>query len=130
MSHVHLKRGKAENKLALALWNQGVRYRRNYKEIPGSPDIAITKYQIAIFIDGEFWHGYDWENRKKRLKRNREYWIQKIEENMARDRRDDELLEKYGWKVLHFWEKQVLKDLDYCVELVMYYIRNSELNMG
>lgn len=130
MSHVHLKRGKAENKLALALWNQGVRYRRNYKELPGSPDIAITKYQIAVFIDGEFWHGYDWENRKKRLKRNREYWIQKIEENMARDRRDDELLEKSGWKVLHFWEKQVLKDLDYCVELVMYYIRNSKLNMG
>ena len=130
MSHVHLKRGKAENKLALALWNQGVRYRRNYKELPGSPDIAITKYQIAIFIDGEFWHGYDWENRKKRLKRNREYWIQKIEENMVRDKRDDELLEKSGWKVLHFWEKQVLKNLDYCVELVMYYIRNSELNMG
>lgn len=130
MSHVHLKRGKAENKLALALWNQGVRYRRNYKKLPGSPDIAITKYQIAIFIDGEFWHGYDWENRKKRLKRNREYWIQKIEENMVRDRRDDELLEKSGWKVLHFWEKQVLKDLDYCVELVMYYIRNSELKTG
>ena len=64
------------------------------------------------------------------MKRNREYWIQKIEENMVRDRRDDELLEKSGWKVLHFWEKQVLKDLDYCVELVMYYIRNSKLNMG
>ncbi|SPH08370.1 Very short patch repair protein [Lactiplantibacillus plantarum] len=123
MSNVHLKRGKTENKLALALWHQGIRYRRNYKELPGSPDIAITKYKIAIFIDGEFWHGQDWDNRKKRLKRNRDYWIKKIEENMARDKRDDALLQEVGWLPLHFWEKTVLKNLDYCVELIQYQIR-------
>ena len=122
MSHVHLKRGKAENKLALSLWHKGIRYRRNYKKLPGSPDIAITKYKIAIFVDGEFWHGYDWKNKKKRLKRNREYWIQKIEENMKRDKRDDQLLKDSGWTVLHFWEKMVLKNTDYCVELILYYI--------
>lgn len=123
MSNVHLKRGKTENKLALALWHQGIRYRRNYKELPGSPDIAITKYKIAIFIDGEFWHGQDWDNRKKRLKRNRDYWIKKIEENMARDKRDDALLQEVGWLPLHFWDKTVLKNLDYCVELIQYQIR-------
>ncbi|MCG0758502.1 Very short patch repair protein [Lactiplantibacillus plantarum] len=123
MSNVHLKRGKTENKLALALWHQGIRYRRNYKALPGSPDIAITKYKIAIFIDGEFWHGQDWDNRKKRLKRNRDYWIKKIEENMARDKRDDALLQEVGWLPLHFWEKTVLKNLDYCVELIQYQIR-------
>lgn len=125
MSNVHLKRGKAENKLAKRLWHLGFRYRRNYKKLPGSPDIAILKHKIAIFVDGEFWHGYDWENRKKRLKRNREYWIQKIEENMQRDQRNDILLKKKGWIPLHFWEKTVLQDTDYCVELIKYFSREN-----
>ena len=127
MSNVHLKRGKAENIVALSLWHQGIHYRRNYKKLPGSPDIVITKYKIAVFIDGEFRHGYDWENKKKRLKRNKEYWIQKIEENMARDKRDNLLLESMGWKVMHFWEKMALHNPDYCVELIKYEIRNQIL---
>ena len=84
MSKVKLKGGKAEILLAKALWHQGYRYRKNDKRLPGSSDIAILKYHIAVFVDGEFWHGKDWEARKMRLKRNREYWIEKIEENMAR----------------------------------------------
>ena len=79
MANVHLKGGKAETALAKALWAEGVRYRKNYRKLPGSPDIAITKYKIAVFVDGEFWHGYDWENRKGKLKSNRDYWIEKIE---------------------------------------------------
>lgn len=77
MSKVKLKGGKAEILLAKALWHQGYRYRKNDKRLPGSPDIAILKYHIAVFVDGEFWHGKDWEARKMRLKRNREYWIEK-----------------------------------------------------
>lgn len=77
MSHVRLKKGIAETNLSKSLWHQGIRYRRNYKKLPGSPDIAITKYKIAVFIDGEFWHGYDWENRKNRSVSNRDYWIEK-----------------------------------------------------
>lgn len=124
MANVSLKGGKSETKLAKGLWRKGVRYRKNYKSLPGSPDIAITKYKIAIFVDGEFWHGYDWENRKRKLKRNREYWIQKIEENMARDKRNDMLLKKKGWIPIHFWEKQILKDNEYCIEKVLLYIRS------
>lgn len=115
MSNVKLKGGKAESLLAKRLWHEGFRYRLNYKKLPGSPDIAITKYRVAIFIDGEFWHGHDWENRKKKLKRNREYWIEKIEENIARDKRNDLLLEEQGWMTIHFWEKDVLKSVDSCV---------------
>lgn len=114
MSHVKLKRGVAETLLAKTLWHSGIRYRRNYKALPGSPDIAITKYRIAIFADGEFWHGYDWQNRKARLQRNKEYWIEKIEENMARDRRNDVKLFDMGWTPIHFWEKEVKKDVDGC----------------
>lgn len=114
MSHVKLKHGVAETLLAKALWHSGIRYRRNYKALPGSPDIAITKYRIAIFIDGEFWHGFDWQNRKARLQRNKEYWIEKIEENIARDRRNDIKLLDMGWTPIHFWEKEVKKDVDGC----------------
>ena len=115
MSKVKLKGGKAETLLAKALWHHGYRYRRNDKRLPGSPDIAILKHRIAVFVDGEFWHGKDWETRKGRLKRNREYWIEKIEENMARDRRNDQKLLQAGWVPVHFWEKEVIKSLDACI---------------
>lgn len=115
MSQVHLKGGKAEAELAKILWHKGYRYRLNYKKLPGSPDIAITKDKIAIFVDGEFWHGQDWENRKSRLKANRDYWIKKIEENISRDKRNDKLLEDMGWIPIHFWEKEILKDIDTCL---------------
>ena len=119
MGNVSLKGGKSEVALAKALWSSGIRYRKNYKKLPGSPDIAITKYKIAIFVDGEFWHGEDWENRKQKLKSNREYWIEKIEENIARDQRNDILLQDEGWIPVHFWEKEVKKDLDGCVHKVI-----------
>ena len=115
MSKIKLKGGKAETLLAKALWQQGYRYRKNDRRLPGSPDIAILKHHIAIFVDGEFWHGKDWETRKGRLKRNREYWIEKIEENIARDLRNDQLLMQAGWTPIHFWEKEVTKDLPACI---------------
>lgn len=115
MGKVKLKGGKAETMLAKALWHRGYRYRRNDKRLPGSPDIAILKYRVAVFVDGEFWHGKDWETRKARLKRNREYWIQKIEENIAREQRDDAQLRQDGWLPVHFWEKDVLRSLPDCV---------------
>lgn len=118
MSKVKLKGGKAETLLAKALWHQGYRYRKNDKRLPGSPDIAILRHRIAVFVDGEFWHGKGWETRKSRLKRNREYWIEKIEENMARDLRNDRLLIQAGWTPIHFWEKEVMKNLPVCVAAI------------
>ena len=114
MSNVKLKKGDAETLLAKKLWHCGFRYRLNYKKLPGSPDIAILKYHIAVFVDGEFWHGHDWDIRKPKLKRNREYWIEKIEENMARDVRADKELIYRGWTPIHFWSKEVMKDTDSC----------------
>lgn len=119
MSQVRLKRGIAETLLARSLWHSGIRYRCNYKKLPGSPDIAITKYHIAIFVDGEFWHGKGWEQRKPRLKSNREYWIEKIEENMARDERNNKELQRLGWQVIRFWEKDVKKDVNACASTVI-----------
>lgn len=119
MANVSLKGGKAETDLAKAIWRVGIRYRKNYRKIPGSPDIAITKYKIAVFVDGEFWHGENWEERKSKLKSNREYWIEKIEENISRDKRNDKLLQEMGWIPLHFWEKEIKKDLDKCVHKII-----------
>lgn len=119
MANVSLKGGRTETLLAHALWHAGIRYRKNYKALPGSPDIAITRYKVAVFVDGEFWHGEDWENRKKKLKRNREYWIEKIEENISRDKRNDTLLKEMGWTSIHFWEKEVKRDLDMCVHKIV-----------
>lgn len=118
MARVRLKRGQAETMLAKALWHKGYRYRLNYKKLPGSPDIAVTKQRVAIFVDGEFWHGHGWENKKDKLKANRQYWIEKIEENIARDFRVDRSLHSLGWIVLRFWEKEVKKDLDGCVQAI------------
>jgi len=72
-----------------------------------------------VFIDGGFWHGQDWENRKARLKRNREYWIEKIEENMARDKRNNATLTTSGWSVIRFWEKEVFKNVNACANTVI-----------
>lgn len=118
MSKVKLKRGNEEMAIAKRLWHEGYRYWLNYKKLPGSPDIVLKKYKIAIFIDGEFWHGYDWNDKKVRLKRNRGYWVEKIEENMERDLRVDKELIALGWRPLHFGSKEVKKDLDSCVNAV------------
>lgn len=119
MGKVRLKNGKAETILAKMIWHKGYRYRRNYKKLSGSPDIAILRYHIAVFVDGEFWHGENWEERKAKLKHNREYWIEKIEENMARDKRVDAQLKELGWIPIHFWEKQVLKNTDECLNAIL-----------
>lgn len=113
--------------LRSALWKHGIRYRKNYKKLAGKPDIAITKYKIAIFCDSDYWHGYDWENRSTRIKSNREYWIPKIERNIARDKEVTELLEKDGWLVLRFWEWQIRKNLNECVESVLREIERRKL---
>ena len=119
MSHVKTKKNSAEVMLAKSLWHKGYRYRLNYKELPGSPDIALTKYRIAIFIDGEFWHGKDFEQRKTKLKNNKDYWIEKIQENIDRDLKNDKLLRQMEWYPIHFWSNDVIKYCNQCVEEVI-----------
>ena len=100
---------KIEVMLRQKLWKKGYRYRKNYKNLPGKPDIVFLKIKIAIFCDSEFWHGYNWEDKKKRLGTNKEFWIKKIETNMERDKRVNEKLISDGWIVLRFWEREIKK---------------------
>lgn len=110
------KKSRVESILAKALWHNGYRYRLNYKKLPGTPDIALIKYKIAIFVDGEFWHGKDFEKTKEKLKNNKDYWIEKIEENIKRDIKNDNLLRQIEWTPIHFWSKDVIKYTNFCVE--------------
>jgi DNA mismatch endonuclease (patch repair protein) len=116
MSHIRSKDTKIEVMLRKVLWHSGIRYRKNFKALPGTPDIAITKYKIAVFCDGEFWHGKNFNLRKQYLHSNREFWISKIERNMKRDHETDLQLEHQGWYVLRFWGKEIEKNLDACVK--------------
>lgn len=119
MQAIRSKDTTIELRMRKALWERGIRYRKNYKKLIGKPDIAITKYKIAVFCDSDYWHGYDWENRNQRIKSNRDYWVPKIERNMKRDREVTTALQDDGWFVLRFWEWQIRKQLDECVETVL-----------
>jgi DNA mismatch endonuclease (patch repair protein) len=120
MQHIKGKNTSIEIILRKALWQKGYRYRKNYKKLPGSPDIVLTKYKIAIFCDGEFFHGKDWEKLKERLAKGEkgEYWISKISRNIARDEEIDKRLNSLGWTVLRFWGKDIKKHTDECVRVV------------
>ena len=127
MSRIKNKDTSIEVNLRKALWGAGIRYRKNYKKIPGTPDIAITKYQIAIFCDGEFWHGKDWETKKVTIKSNREYWLEKIERNINRDSETDRALCGMGWVVMRFWGSDIRKNISGCVEDIKDTIFHSKI---
>ena len=120
MKNIHGKDTKIEVILRKALWNKGYRYRKNYKKLPGSPDIVLTKYKIAIFCDGEFFHGKDWDTLKKRLEKsnNSKYWINKISRNKQRDDEINKKLDFEGWTVIRFWGEDIKKHTDECVKVV------------
>ena len=116
MSRIKSTDTSIEISLRRALWASGIRYRKNYKALPGAPDIAITKENIAIFCDGEFWHGKNWETKKGGIKNNHEYWTEKIERNIERDQEVNKALCGMGWTVLRFWGNDINKDLTGCVD--------------
>lgn len=120
MQHIKSKDTKIEVMLRKALWNKGYRYRKNYKGLPGNPDIVLTKYKIAIFCDGEFFHGKDWEVLKPRLEKgnNGSYWVNKISRNRERDDEVNKRLLFEGWTVIRFWGDEIKKDVEGCVKVV------------
>lgn len=118
MSRVRNKDSDIEIVLRRALWNRGLRYRKNVTEVYGCPDIVFKSKKIAVFCDSEFWHGYDWKNRKNDFKSNQAFWLAKIERNIQRDADVNEYLQSEGWIVLRFWGKQIKTETDSCVNLI------------
>ena len=109
-----------EVRLRKALWHKGIRYRKNFKVFDCHPDIVITKYKIAVFCDGNFWHGE--ELQKRPIKHNSSYWNEKIRRNVERDLENTIELRDNGWIVLRFWEDDIQKNLPNCVSDVLRYI--------
>ena len=120
MSSIKSKDTSIELVLRKALWNRGIRYRKNYKGLPGTPDIVLTKYKIAIFCDSEFFHGKDWEVLRPKLEtgKNPDFWINKIGRNRERDDEINKELLFRGWTVIRFWGKDIKKRTDECVKVV------------
>ncbi len=106
--------------LRKALWKKGYRYRKNVRNLPGKPDIVIGKYKIAIFCDGEFFHGKDWDNLKIKLKNsdNGEFWIKKISRNIEHDNEVNKALTCLGFTVLRFWGKDIKKNIEGCIQTI------------
>ena len=118
MQAVKNKDSQIELLLRKELWARGLRYRKNVNRIYGKPDIVFTGKKVAVFCDSEFWHGYNWEERKKDFKSHQEFWIPKIERNMERDAEVTAKLESEGWTVIRFWGNEIKKNTAQCADII------------
>ena len=118
MQAVKNKDSQIELLLRKELWSRGLRYRKNANRIYGKPDIVFIGKKIAVFCDSEFWHGYNWEERKKDFKSHQEFWIPKIERNMERDAEVTAFLESEGWTVIRFWGNEIKKNTAQCADII------------
>ena len=125
MQQVKNKDSKIEVLLRKELWSRGIRYRKNVNRIYGKPDIVFIGKKIAVFCDSEFWHGYNWEERKKDFKSHQEFWIPKIERNMARDVEVTTRLESEGWTVIRFWGREIQKNTVACADEIEIALNNA-----
>lgn len=127
MQAIRSRDTKPEQLLCHELWRRGYRYRKNVRSVPGSPDICFKSRKVAVFVDGEFWHGRDWAQNRHRIKTNQAFWYAKIERNIARDNRVNQRLDRMGWQVLRFWESEIRKHLSECADRVEEALREEQL---
>lgn len=125
MQAVKNKDSQIEILLRKELWKLGLRYQKNRTDIFGKPDIVFKGKKIAIFCDSEFWHGYNWEERKKDFKSHQEFWIPKIERNMERDIEVTNKLESEGWTVLRFWGNEIKNETEKCANIIEKAVRTK-----
>ena len=139
MSAIKSKDTRPELVLRKELWRRNLRYRKNYKMLPGKPDIVFPHARLVVFCDGDFWHGHNWAIRgygslENELQRYSKEWREKIQRNIQRDERINRELEALGWQVLHIWESDIKADVKRCGDLVEYtywnIIRNSFPDKG
>lgn len=114
MQAIRSKGSRIERELARELWKCGLRYRKNDKGVPGTPDFTFRGVKLAVFVDSEFWHGKDWDKKKEEFRSKREFWLPKIERNIKRDEEVNLVLRREAWHVLRFWGKEVLADSVSC----------------
>lgn len=124
MSNIRSKNTGIEKAVFKELRKRKIYFQKHYKKILGNPDIALPKKKIAIFIDGDFWHGYQFEKNKKRLPKK--YWAKKIEDNIKRDKSNRSKLKRKGWKVLRIWEHEIKKNPEKSLEKIIKILKNNQ----
>ena len=123
MKHIRYQDTQPEVILRKALWHRGIRYRKNYSALPGKPDIVLTRQKIAIFVDGDFWHARGHQLQPgEQVKSNKEYWGPKLKRNVERDKEVNDMLTDLGWIVLRFWESDIKKNLERCIQEIIRYL--------
>ncbi|MBA4548789.1 very short patch repair endonuclease [Thermoactinomyces intermedius] len=115
---------KLEDKVCKELWKRGARFRRNVKSLYGKPDIAIKKYKIVIFIDSCFWHGCKIHG--KIPKTNREFWVEKLERNIQRDKEVSDYYIRKGWNILRVWEHEIKEDFNGSINKISDFINQAK----
>ena len=133
MSSIPSKNTEPEIMLRRALWKENLRYRVNYKKLPGKPDIVFTKYHVAVFCDGDYWHGHNWAIRglsslEEELSGYSDFWRTKILGNIERDNKNNRLLSEMGWTVIRLWESDIRSDIDGCVSVVKKALADAGMN--
>jgi len=124
MSRIKGKDTRLEVMVRSALHGKGFRFRKHVKELPGKPDIVFTKARIAVFVDGDFWHGYrfpSWEDKVS------DFWKEKISKNRERDTENHRKLREMGWMVIRVWQHEIQKDFEACIDRIIASIRRSEV---
>ena len=124
MSKIRSKNTKAEILVFKELQRRKIYFQKHYKRAVGNPDIALPRKKKAVFIDGDFWHGYQFSKQKKRLPKK--YWQGKIENNIKRDRRIRAKLKREGWQVLRVWEHEMLKNFDETIEKIITFLKSKK----
>lgn len=127
MSKIRSRNSKPELILRRALWSKNIRFRLHDKSLPGTPDIVIKKYKLAIFVDGEFWHGFEWNNKRETIKSNRLFWIPKIERNMQKDICVNKALRDMDYVVFRFWTQDILKNLPKVLNQIELFLETRKL---
>ncbi|MCL5743026.1 MAG: very short patch repair endonuclease [Acidobacteria bacterium] len=123
MSRVRGKDTRLETVVRSALHRRGLRFRKHVKELPGCPDIVFPRARIVVFIDGDFWHGYEYEKWKSKLS---PFWHKRIGDNIERDSRTCARLLETGWRVIRIWQHDVRERFDVMVEDIVAAVRNGE----
>jgi DNA mismatch endonuclease (patch repair protein) len=124
MSRVRSKNTALEKRVISALRKRGLRFKRYAKDLPGKPDIFFTRHKLAVFIDGDFWHGHRFPLWSRRMS---PFWRRKIEKNRQRDKRNFAKLRRMGWKVVRIWQHQIKKDVDSCIGRILLTLNASRV---
>jgi DNA mismatch endonuclease (patch repair protein) len=122
MSRVRVKSTDIEELIGLEIQKRGHRFRKNVKDLPGKPDIVFRDEMVAVFVDGDFWHGYRFPSWRRKVPK---FWRIKIAKNRERDRRNFRKLRRNGWTVVRLWQHEVERDLDRCVDRVVWALQGG-----